>query len=98
MIIGNVATLRPLFRILRDSDCKNYHHSPGLISHRTGGAMFSRNYELAEHSENVTTTSAIENNRRGSLSDGGSQKNILDNGKHPGQADIVVRRQVVVVP
>lgn len=99
MIVGNVATLRPLFRILRDrktSDCKNYHHSPGLISHRTGGAMFSRNYELAEHSKNITTTSAIEHNRRGSLSDGGSQKNILDNGQHPGQADIVVSRQVVV--
>ncbi|OQD86046.1 hypothetical protein PENANT_c008G08594 [Penicillium antarcticum] len=99
MIVGNIATLRPLFRILRDrktSDYKNYHQSPGLSSHRTGGAMFSRNYELAEHGKNVTTTSAIENNRRGSLSDGDSQKDILDNGQRPGQADIVVSRQVIV--
>ncbi|KAJ5753671.1 uncharacterized protein N7511_007824 [Penicillium nucicola] len=99
MIVGNIATLRPLFRILRDrktSDYKNYHQSPGLSSHRTGGAMFSRNYELAEHGKNVTTTSAIEHNPRGSLSDGDSQKDILDNGQRPGQADIMVSRQVVV--
>jgi hypothetical protein len=58
--------------------------------------MFSRNFELAEHGKSVTTTSAIEHNRRGSMSDGDSQQDILDNGQQPGQADIVVSRQVVV--
>lgn len=103
MIVGNVATLRPLFRILRDgksSDYKTYHQSPGInSSHRTGGGMRSRNYELSENMKgpnHTTTTSAIDHNPRGSLSDGESQKNILDNGQQPGEADIVVSRQIVV--
>ncbi|CAG8386141.1 unnamed protein product [Penicillium salamii] len=103
MIVGNVATLRPLFRILRDgktSDYKNYHQSPGYNnSHRTGGMMNSRNYELSENVKglnHMTTTSAIDHNPRGSLSDGDSQKEILDNGQRPGEADIVVSRQIHV--
>ncbi|KAJ5133171.1 hypothetical protein N7526_004536 [Penicillium atrosanguineum] len=103
MIVGNVATLRPLFRILRDgrtSDYKNYHESPGFnSSHRTGGALYSRNYELAEHGKSVNhtaITSVVDRERQGSLSDGDSQKDILDNGQRPGEADIVVNRQVIV--
>ncbi|KAJ5860794.1 uncharacterized protein N7529_008104 [Penicillium soppii] len=103
MIVGNVATLRPLFRILRDgktSDYKNYNQSPGFNSSlRTGGPMHSRNYELGENVKglnHMTMTSEIDHNPRGSLSDGDSQKEILDNGQRPGQADIVVSRQVVV--
>lgn len=103
MIVGNVATLRPLFRILRDgrsSDYKTYHQSPGMnSSHRTGGGLRSRNYELSDNMKgpnHTTTTSAIDHNPRGSLSDGDSQKDILDNGQQPGEADIVVSRQIVV--
>ncbi|CAG7932939.1 unnamed protein product [Penicillium olsonii] len=102
MIVGNVATLRPLLRVLRDrkiSDYKNYHQSPGYSSHRTGGMMGSRNYELSENVKglnHMTTTSAINHNPRGSMSDGDSQKEILENGQQPGQADILVSRQVVV--
>ncbi|CAG7926754.1 unnamed protein product [Penicillium olsonii] len=102
MIVGNVATLRPLLRVLRDrktSDYKNYHQSPGYSSHRTGGMMNSRNYELNENVKglnHMTTTSAIDHNPRGSLSDGDSQKEILDNGQRPGEADIVVSRQIHV--
>ncbi|OQE93059.1 hypothetical protein PENNAL_c0006G11860, partial [Penicillium nalgiovense] len=102
MIVGNVATLRPLFRILRDrntSDYKNYNRTPGQnTSNRTGRANVSRNYELPEigKATNHTTTSVIDHNRRGSVSDGDSQKEILDNGQRPGEADIVVSRQVIV--
>ncbi|CAG8007353.1 unnamed protein product [Penicillium nalgiovense] len=102
MIVGNVATLRPLFRILRDrntSDYKNYNRTPGHnTSNRTGRANVSRNYELPEigKATNHTTTSALDHNRRGSVSDGDSQKEILDNGQRPGEADIVVSRQVIV--
>ncbi|CAP86737.1 hypothetical protein E8E15_010465 [Penicillium rubens] len=99
MIVGNVATLRPLFRILRDrktSDYKNYNRSPG---YGTGKANASRNYELPEigkGTNHTTTTSVIDHNRRGSVSDGDSQKEILDNGQRPGEADIMVSRQVIV--
>ncbi|KAJ9480488.1 hypothetical protein VN97_g13079 [Penicillium thymicola] len=102
MIVGNVATLRPLFRVLRDrdtSDYKNYNRTPGHnTSNRTGRANVSRNYELPEIGQgtNHTTTSVIDHNRRGSVSDGDSQKEILDNGQRPGEADIVVSRQVIV--
>jgi hypothetical protein len=103
MIVGNVATLRPLFRILRDrktSDYKNYNRSPGYgTSNRTGGANISRNYELPEigkGTNHTTTTSVIDHNRRGSVSDGDSQKEILDDGQRPGEADIMVSRQVIV--
>jgi hypothetical protein len=104
MIVGNVATLRPLFRILRDgrsSAYKNYQQTPGSKfkgSHRSEGAIFSGNYELNDHEKNqITTTSVADHTRRGgSLSDGDSQKDILENGQRPGQADIVVSRQVVV--
>lgn len=104
MIVGNVATLRPLLRVLRDrntSDYNTYNKSPGGFnsSHRTGGMMGSRNYELSENVKglnHMTTTSAIDHNPRGSLSDGDSQKEILENGQRPGQADILVSRQVVV--
>ncbi|KAJ5657010.1 hypothetical protein N7507_008960 [Penicillium longicatenatum] len=104
MIVGNVATLRPLFRILRDgrsSAYKNYQQTPGSkfkSSHRSEGAIFSGNYELNDHEKNqITTTSVADHTRRGgSLSDGDSQKDILENGQRPGQADIVVSRQVVV--
>ncbi|KAJ9490123.1 hypothetical protein VN97_g3154 [Penicillium thymicola] len=103
MIVGNVATLRPLIRILRDrntSDYKNYNRSPGFNnSNPSGRANLSRNYELPEIGKDLnhtTTTSAIDHNRRGSVSDGDSQKEILDNGQRPGEADIVVSRQVIV--
>ncbi|KAJ5934126.1 hypothetical protein N7466_003673 [Penicillium verhagenii] len=102
MIVGNVATLRPLLRILRDrknSDYKDYHQSPGFkSSHRSQGVIFSGNYELADHEKNqITSTSVADHTRRGgSLSDGDSQKDILENGQRPGQADILVSRQVVV--
>ena len=103
MIVGNVATLRPLFRILRDSkssDYRTYHQSPGMnSSHRPAGGMRSRNYELSENMKGpnrTTTTSTIKHNPRGSLSDGDSQKDILENGQQPGEADIVVSRQIVV--
>ncbi|KAJ6177799.1 hypothetical protein N7519_008260 [Penicillium mononematosum] len=103
MIVGNVATLRPLFRILRDrktSDYKNYNRSPGYgTSNRSGRANVSRNYELPEivkGTNHTTTTSVIDHNRRGSVSDGDSQKEILDNGQRPGEADIMVSRQVIV--
>ncbi|PWY95941.1 hypothetical protein BO94DRAFT_141569 [Aspergillus sclerotioniger CBS 115572] len=104
MIVGNVATLRPLFRILRDrktSKNKYYNQSPGYYSsQRTGPGMFSRTYELAEHGKNtneITTTSIPEHTRRPSqLSDGDSQKQILGDGQSPGETDIVVSRQVIV--
>ncbi|CAI7566965.1 unnamed protein product [Penicillium crustosum] len=103
MIVGNVATLRPLFRILRDSkssDYRTYHQSPGMnSSHRPAGGMRSRNYELSENMKGpnrTTTTSTINHKPRGSLSDGDSQKDILENGQQPGEADIVVSRQIVV--
>ncbi|KAJ6005263.1 hypothetical protein N7451_003207 [Penicillium sp. IBT 35674x] len=102
MIVGNVATLRPLFRILRDgrsSDYKSYQQTPRFkSSHRSEGAIFSGNYELNDHEKNqITTTSVADHTRRGgSLSDGDSQKDILENGQRPGQADILVSRQVVV--
>ncbi|KAJ5921683.1 hypothetical protein N7454_009157 [Penicillium verhagenii] len=102
MIVGNVATLRPLLRILRDrknSDYKNYNQSPGFkSSHRSQGVIFSGIYELADHEKNqITSTSVADHTRRGgSLSDGDSQKDILENGQRPGQADILVSRQVVV--
>ncbi|KOS36272.1 hypothetical protein ACN38_g13000 [Penicillium nordicum] len=103
MIVGNVATLRPLIRILRDrntSNYNNYNRSPGFNnSNPTGRGNFSRNYELPEIGKDLnhtTTTSVIDHNRRGSVSDGDSQKEILDNGQRPGEADIVVSRQVIV--
>lgn len=102
MIVGNIATLRPLFRVLRDrktSDYKNYHYpnSRGFNgSHHTGGAGFSRNYELESGKHLNHTTTEVDHARRGSVSDGDSQKEILDNGQRPGQADIVVSRQVMV--
>ncbi|PYI11056.1 hypothetical protein BO78DRAFT_403607 [Aspergillus sclerotiicarbonarius CBS 121057] len=103
MIVGNIATLRPLFRILRDRKTSNkyYNQSPGYYSsQRTGPGMFSRTYELAEHGKNtneITTTSIPEHTRRPSqLSDGDSQKQILGDGQCPGDTDIMVSRQVIV--
>lgn len=61
--------------------------------------MYSRNYELADHGKNpnhTAITSVVNRERHGSLSDGDSQKDILDNGQRPGEADIVVNRQVIV--
>ncbi|KAJ5654657.1 hypothetical protein N7490_001660 [Penicillium lividum] len=100
MIVGNVATLRPLFRILRDGKSSDpYHQSPGFkSSHRSmgAGAVFSGNYELHDHEKNHTTATGADHTRRGSISDGDSQKDMLENGQRPGQADILVSRQVVV--
>lgn len=100
MIVGNVATLRPLFRVLRDRNTSDYTKSPGFISsHRNGEGMYSRNYELGEHGKSnhhTAITSVLDRERHGSVSDGDSQKEILDNGQRPGQADIVVNRQVTV--
>lgn len=100
MLVGNTATLRPLFSIFRDrktSGYKTYHRSGGVSdSHHTAGA-FSRSYELREGKNfHQATASAGGKQRDGSLSDGGSQSEILDNRQWPGQADIVVSRQVVV--
>lgn len=100
MVVGNTATLRPLFSVLFDrknSNYRKYHHSTGFSgTHHTAGA-FSRSYEL-ESGKNLhhATASAVRKHREGSLSDGGSQSEILDNSQRPGQADIVVSRQVVV--
>ncbi|CAI7598138.1 unnamed protein product [Penicillium viridicatum] len=103
MIVGNVATLRPLFRILRDgktSDYKNYNRSPGYnTSNRTGRGNVSQNYELPDigkSANHTATTSVMHHNGSGSVSDGDSQKVILDNGQRPGEADIMVSRQVIV--
>ncbi|RAL07156.1 uncharacterized protein BO97DRAFT_266420 [Aspergillus homomorphus CBS 101889] len=104
MIVGNIATLRPLFRILRDrktSDYKNYKRSPGFnSSHHTGaGGVFSRTYELAEHGKNpthITTSTVAGDGRQHSFSDGDSDRQILEDGQRPGEADIVVSRQVIV--
>jgi hypothetical protein len=99
MMVGNIATLRPLFRILRDgktSDYNKYHQSPGFSGSRSGGAMFSRNYELESGKNLNHTTTEVDHGPRGSLSDGDSQKDILENGQKPGQADILVNRQVMV--
>lgn len=100
MVVGNTATLRPLFSILLDrknSEYKKYGNSVGISSsHHTRGA-FSQSYELRD-GKNIhhTTASAIEKGRTGSVSDGDSQNEILDNGQRPGVADILVSRQVVV--
>ncbi|GKZ87426.1 hypothetical protein AnigIFM59636_003850 [Aspergillus niger] len=104
MIVGNVATLRPLFRILRDrkTSSNNKYNSRGYYSsQRTGPAnMYSRNYELAEqgkHTNQITTTSMADHTRRPSqMSDGDSQKQILAGGTPPGDTDILVSRQVIV--
>ncbi|GLI80731.1 hypothetical protein PoHVEF18_009088 [Penicillium ochrochloron] len=99
MMVGNIATLRPLFRILRDgktSSYNNYHKSPGLSGSRSGGNLFSRNYELESGKHLNHTTTEVDHGPRGSLSDGDSQKVILENGRNPGQADILVNRQVMV--
>ncbi|KAJ5893714.1 hypothetical protein N7495_005405 [Penicillium taxi] len=95
MIVGNVATLRPLLRILLDRKASDYKkdQSPGYMSsHRTGGAGFSQTYELAVTNQIITT----KGNRRDSVSDADSQKEILDNFKRPGRDDIIVSRQVDV--
>lgn len=99
MMVGNIATLRPLFRVLRDrktSDYKNYHNSNGISGSRSGGAMFSRNYELESGKNLNHTTTEVDHGQRSSLSDGDSQKDILHNGQQPGQTDILVSRQVMV--
>ncbi|KAJ5614874.1 hypothetical protein N7528_008528 [Penicillium herquei] len=100
MIVGNIATLRPLFRILRDGRTSDYTKSPIFQnSHRTGGAMYSKSYELAEHGQSVNhtaITTVLERERHSSISDGDSQKEILDNVQRPGQTEILVNRQVTV--
>ena len=104
MIVGNVATLRPLFRVLRDrkTSSNNRYNSRGYYSsQRTGPAnMYSRNYELAEqgkHTNKITTTSVPDHTRRPSqMSYGDSQKQILAGGTPPGDTDILVSRQVIV--
>lgn len=100
MVVGNAATLRPLFSILLDrknSEYRKYHGSGAISgSHHPAGA-FSRSYELREgKSFHQSTASAGGKQRDRSLSDGGSQSEILDNGQRPGQTEIVVSRQVVV--
>ena len=99
MVVGNAATLRPLFSVLLDrknSEYLKYHNSGGPSgSHHNTGA-FSRSYELDEKKTHLTTASAVGKHRNGSLSDGGSQSEILDNTQRPGQADIVVSREVRV--
>ncbi|PWY82142.1 hypothetical protein BO70DRAFT_371111 [Aspergillus heteromorphus CBS 117.55] len=85
MIVGNVATLRPLFRILRDRKTSDnyYTRSRGLPgSQRTGPGGFLRTYELAEHGKNTGVVSTSEADPRG--------------GSSPGEADILVSRQVIV--
>lgn len=100
MIVGNIATLRPLFRILRDGKTSDYNKSPLYNnSRRTGGGMYSKSYELAENGKSANhtaITSVVERERNGSLSDGDSQKEILDNVQRPGQTEIFVNRQVTV--
>ncbi|KAJ5103087.1 hypothetical protein N7532_003616 [Penicillium argentinense] len=96
MMVGNIATLRPLFRVLRDRKTSDYKYgnSNSRFNSR-GGAMFSRNYELESGKHLNHTTAEVDHTRLGS-SDGESQKEILENGQMLGQADIVVSRQVVV--
>ncbi|PYH91745.1 hypothetical protein BO71DRAFT_39935 [Aspergillus ellipticus CBS 707.79] len=100
MIVGNIATLRPLFHILRDRKTSNkyYGRSNGLHgSQGTGPGMFSRTYELAEQGKTnhgIVSTSVTDKDRR--MSDGDSQKQILENGSSPGEADILVSRQIIV--
>ncbi|KAJ5725001.1 uncharacterized protein N7483_006358 [Penicillium malachiteum] len=99
MIVGNIATLRPLFRILRDGKTSDYTKSPIFQnSHRTGGGMYSKSYELAEHGQSVnhTAITTVQEHERHSISDGDSQKEILDNVQRPGQTEILVNRQVTV--
>ncbi|KAJ5233304.1 uncharacterized protein N7469_005070 [Penicillium citrinum] len=97
MVVGNIATLRPLFSILRDRKTSDYNsRSHGYGSSRRTGGMNSRNFELESGKSFNHTTAEIGHAPRGSLSDGDSQKDILNNGQVPGQADIMVSRQVVV--
>ncbi|KAJ5675399.1 hypothetical protein N7462_008296 [Penicillium macrosclerotiorum] len=100
MMVGNIATLRPLFRTLRHrnaSDYKSHKDSPRFNSpRRLGESTSSRELELenGKHLNHVVTQ--IDHTLYSSLSAGDSQKDILGNVQQPGQADIVVSRQVVV--
>ncbi|KAB8245297.1 hypothetical protein BDV35DRAFT_357132 [Aspergillus flavus] len=101
MIVGNVATLRPLFRSLFERTIRSKGY--GSHSHRTGPSRFAASYELSGHGKsanNTFTTSVVERGVHGKnrdsysqLSDGDSQKQIIQNDCH-GHADIMVSRQV----
>lgn len=99
MIVGNTATLRPLFKTLLEYKSSNHrsYRTDGFSGPHRSGDAFSRSYELEEGKNGTrTTTTAIGTQRKGSLSDAGSQEEILDNGRRPGQADIVISRHIAV--
>jgi hypothetical protein len=101
MFVGNVATLRPLFRsfldrTVRDTGCSSH-------SFRTGNSRFSLWYELSGHgksgkhtcSATVSQVRGAHGKRRDSqLSDGDSQKQIIQSNDVQGHADLMVSRQV----
>lgn len=98
MFVGNVATLRPLFRkILNRTIRKNGY---GSRSYRTGASGFAPAYQLSEHtsqhhkSSTVTNVRGLDGNGRDSqLSDGDSQTRIIrDEGT--GRSHIMVSQQV----
>ncbi|PIG89058.1 hypothetical protein AARAC_004037, partial [Aspergillus arachidicola] len=101
MIVGNVATLRPLFRSLFERTVRSKGY--GSHSHRTGPSRFAASYELSGHGKsanNTFTTSVVERGVHGKnrdsysqLSDGDSQRQIIQNDCQ-GHTDIMVSRQV----
>jgi hypothetical protein len=98
MTVGNIATLRPLFRtILNKTVRKNY----GSRSYgRSGASRFAPAYELSGHrkgdgSKFSTDVKELRGHKRDSeLSDGDSQTQIMG---HDGNTQIMVSRQVNIM-
>lgn len=100
-MVGNIATLRPLFSILRDrsktSDYKSHNNLQEFNSpQRLGKAISLSDLKLESGKHRNHVVKQIDHTLYGSLSDGESQKNILENVQRPGQADIVVSQHIVV--
>lgn len=101
MMVGNIATLRPLFSILRDrsktSDYKSHNNLQEFNSpQRLGKAISLSDLKLESGKHRNHVVKQIDHTLYGSLSDGESQKDILENVQRPGQADIVVSQHIVV--
>ncbi|GAB1198274.1 hypothetical protein APSETT444_007588 [Aspergillus pseudonomiae] len=102
MIVGNIATLRPLFHSFFERTVRSKGYSSQ--SRRTGPSRFAASYELSGHGKsgnNTFTTSVVDRGVHGKnsdsytqLSDGDSQKQIIHKDDGRGDTDIMVSRQV----
>ncbi|KAF9895302.1 hypothetical protein FE257_000206 [Aspergillus nanangensis] len=102
MLVGNVATLRPIFRSFLDRTFRKTTNGSRSRSYRNGTSRLGSGFELSQHGKSdsnkyPTALAEVRGNHRDSLSDGGSETLIMQRPEGTGQSHIVVSRQINIM-